>query len=415
MKILPDLVADKLEQADGTTREALLRIPLERQGLPGLRLQPGMEPDQNTIPMTMPSLLILTVGTGTTGRHSNLAQGLVNTLCQLRPRLFSWGRSPTCRFRESPTPSQSNQFYCHAAFLHSIFWRPSEKAATGRSEICLTLRKPKHKKSNMSNQDDAISHTKTPAPDPLVSGVHSRGALPHLKCEGASYFVTFRLEGTLPREVLVRLKQERDALIHQAIAQNRPLTWQEQKDLFNWYSAKVDAYLDAGSGNCWLRQPEIARLVSQALMHFDQQRYVLRAWVVMPNHVHAVVRPEPPHTLSQILKSWKGFTAVKANRLLGREGKAFWQNESYDHCCRDDEDLAGCCAYTAMNPVNAGLCESPEAWPWSSACVTQVVGQVSDLTVPGVSDSPDTRGAKTKLRAFGEGRNRQAGGLPHDP
>ena len=36
----------------------------------------------------MTSLLVLTVGTGTTGRHSNLAQGLVNTLHQLRPRLF---------------------------------------------------------------------------------------------------------------------------------------------------------------------------------------------------------------------------------------------------------------------------------------------------------------------------------------
>ncbi len=36
----------------------------------------------------MPSLLILTVGTGASGQHSNLAQGLVNTLRQLRPRLF---------------------------------------------------------------------------------------------------------------------------------------------------------------------------------------------------------------------------------------------------------------------------------------------------------------------------------------
>ena len=267
----------------------------------------------------------------------------------------------------------------------------------------------------MINQDDAISHTKTPAPDPLVSGVHSRGALPHLKCEGASYFVTFRLEGTLPREVLVCLKQEREAIIRQALAQNRPLTWQEQKDLFDWYSAKVDSYLDSGSGDCWLRQPEIARLVSQALLFFDQQRYVLRAWVVMPNHVHVVVRPEPPYTLSQILKSWKGFTAVNANRLLGRQGNSFWQSESYDHCCRDDEDLAGCCAYTTMNPANAGLCDRPEAWPWSSAFVEATVGQTSGLPIPGVSDSQEATSATTNLLAFGEGRNRQAGGLPHDP
>ena len=71
----------------------------------------------------------------------------------------------------------------------------------------------------MTKQDDANPRTQTAAPNPLVSGVHSRGALPHLKREGASYFVTFRLEGTLPREVLARLKQEREAIIRQALVQ----------------------------------------------------------------------------------------------------------------------------------------------------------------------------------------------------
>jgi REP element-mobilizing transposase RayT len=220
-------------------------------------------------------------------------------------------------------------------------------------------------------------------PDRLTDGLHSRGALPHLKQEGASYFVTFRLTGTLPREVLLRLKQERESLLRQAETANRPLTWHEQKELFHWYAERVDAYLDAGNGDCWLRRPEVASLVAGAVRHFEGQRYRLFAWVVMPNHVHAVVRPEPPHTLSEILKSWKGYTAVQANRMLGREGNSFWQSESYDHCCRDEEDRARCCAYTVMNPVTARLCARPEDWPWSSAHV----GQVSDLPVRGVSDS----------------------------
>ena len=49
----------------------------------------------------------------------------------------------------------------------------------------------------------------------LVSGFHSRGVLPHLKREGGTYFVTFRQAGTLPKEVLLRFKQERDAIIQQ--------------------------------------------------------------------------------------------------------------------------------------------------------------------------------------------------------
>jgi REP element-mobilizing transposase RayT len=220
-------------------------------------------------------------------------------------------------------------------------------------------------------------------PSRLVAGVHSRGALPHLKRAGAAYFVTFRLAETLIRDVLPQLKREREAIIEAASAQNRPLTWQEQQELFNWYAQRVDKHLDAGHGDCWLKRLDIARLTAGALRFFEGKRYTLHAWTIMPNHVHVVVRPEPPHTLSDIMKSWKGYTAVQANRLLGREGSPFWQTESYDHCCRDEADRARCCVYTSMNPVNAGLCARPEDWPWSSL----YVGQASGLPVHGVSDS----------------------------
>lgn len=205
-----------------------------------------------------------------------------------------------------------------------------------------------------------------PRPNHLVSGFHTRNTLPHLKREGGTYFVTFRLAGTLPAELILRLKAERTAIIEQARVAKRPLTWQEQEELFRWYSHRVDAFLDRGQGECFLRRPEIADLVAGALRHFDGQRYELRAWVVMPNHVHAVVWPKPPHTLSRILHSWKSFTATEANRILGRRGKPFWQKEAYDHLVRDDTDLARCCEYTTMNPVNAGLCGRPEDWKWSS-------------------------------------------------
>ena len=201
----------------------------------------------------------------------------------------------------------------------------------------------------------------------LVSGLHARGVLPHLKREGASYFVTFRLAGTLPADVLVKLKAEREALLAEAQAAKRPLTWHEQEELFRWYSMRVDKYLDAGHGNCWLAWPQVADLVAGTICFHASQRFDLHAWVVMPNHVHAVVRPLPEWTLSQILKSWKGFSGREANRWLRRSGLIFWQVESYDHLIRDDEDLQRCCQYTTMNPINAHLCQRPEDWRWSSA------------------------------------------------
>jgi REP element-mobilizing transposase RayT len=203
--------------------------------------------------------------------------------------------------------------------------------------------------------------------DHLVHGFHSRGHLPHLKREGSSYFITFRLADSLPREAILRLKHEREALVQNARIGKRPLTWREEQQLFVWYSDKVESLLDAGAGACWLRKSELADLVATALGHFAGARYDLFAWVIMPNHVHAVLWPRPKHTLSEILHSWKSFTSLKANRLLNRAGRRFWQKESYSHCIRDDDERSRLCAYTMNNPVKAGLCERAEEWRWSSA------------------------------------------------
>ena len=211
------------------------------------------------------------------------------------------------------------------------------------------------------------SRRRNPDQSRLTAGFHTRNVLPHLKREGGAYFVTFRLAGTLPAEVLQQFKRERELIVAQALAAKRPLTWHEQEELFRWYSSRVDGYLDAGHGECFLKQPAVADLVAGALRFFEGQRYELRSWVVMPNHVHLVVWPKPPNTLSEVLHSWKSFTANEANKLLVRVGNPFWQDESYDHLVRDDTDMARCCQYTLMNPVNARLCSRPEDWKWSSA------------------------------------------------
>jgi REP element-mobilizing transposase RayT len=204
-------------------------------------------------------------------------------------------------------------------------------------------------------------------PDPLIAGLHFRGKLPHLKKEGAAYFVTFRLADSLPAHEVARLKHERNTLIEQAHTAKSPLTWHEEQDLLAWYCDKVEALLNAGHGTCWLSKPEVADHVATALKYFDQQRYELNAWVVMPNHVHVVVWPMPGHTLSSILHSWKSYTSHKANKMLHLPGKTFWQAESFDHWIRDDEERARLVAYVESNPVKAGFCKQPEDWLWSSA------------------------------------------------
>jgi REP element-mobilizing transposase RayT len=238
----------------------------------------------------------------------------------------------------------------------------------------------------------------------LVSGFHFRGVLPHLKREGGTYFVVFRQAGTLPKGILLRFKQEREAIIQQAMAAKRPLTWHEQEELLRWYSNRVDKHLDAGHGICYLRDPELASLVAEAVQFFENQRYELRAWVVMPNHVHVVVWPMPGYTLSDILHSWKSFTSHKINKHLSTKVVPFWQGESYEHLIRDDDDLHRCCHYTLMNPVNAGLCARPEDWKRSSAYVAQPSSAASSSTVPvpgasaaNISNKPTGGGTPPKL------------------
>jgi len=204
-------------------------------------------------------------------------------------------------------------------------------------------------------------------PGHRLAGRYTRGYLPHIRVPGRRYFVTFRLDGTLPQEELLDYQRERDELIRQAESEAHQLSGADQKRLFELYSARIEYYLDAGRGDCWLKETRVAEIVAQALRFFVNSRYALGAWVVMPNHVHVLVRPLGEHTLDSILKSWKGFTAREANKILGRTGEHFWAHEYYDHWLRDDEEKARLTAYIHDNPRVAGLCERPEDWLWSTA------------------------------------------------
>jgi REP element-mobilizing transposase RayT len=166
---------------------------------------------------------------------------------------------------------------------------------------------------------------------------------------------------------VARLKEERDDRLLRAQHGIPEVHGRVRRDLVAWYTSEVDSALDQHVGASWLRDRRVAELVERAIRFFQGDRYALHAWCVMPNHVHVVVQPLESYALDSILHSWKSFTAHAANKLLARPGRAFWQQESYDHWIRDGRDLTHCCHYTENNPVKAGLCDRAEDWPWSSA------------------------------------------------
>lgn len=183
-------------------------------------------------------------------------------------------------------------------------------------------------------------------------GWHSRGYLPHFDGRSIPQSVTFRLKDSIPAERIELLENELACLPKvQAVAERRK---------------RIEAYLDLGMGSAWLGDHPVAEITEKALLYFDGQRLLLHAWVVMPNHVHALFTAIEGFGLSRILQSWKSFIAKAANAVLGRTGQ-FWQEDYFNRYIRNGRHYSAAPDYNEMNPVIAGLCKRKEDWRFGSA------------------------------------------------
>lgn len=116
-----------------------------------------------------------------------------------------------------------------------------------------------------------------------------------------------------------------------------------------------------------LKRAGLANLVESSLRFGAEKAdwYTLYAYVVMPNHVHFLI--DTNRDLATVMKSVKRYTAHRANAVLRRIGKPFWQPESFDHWLRTEREFRDTADYIVMNPVRAGLVQRPEDFRWSSA------------------------------------------------
>ena len=193
--------------------------------------------------------------------------------------------------------------------------------------------------------------------------IRTRGRLPHWEKDSATYFITFRLADSLPKSVLDRITSEREAILKTANQLHRDLSPDERRKIQRLSTPIVEKFLDSGAGACHLQKPAVATEIADTLCHFDDQRYRLFAWCVMPNHVHVVARLLPGQTLATVVHSWKSFTAKRANTILGRQG-SFWQREYYDHLIRNESEFERAMNYVAVNPAKA----NSRDWKWVWVC-----------------------------------------------
>lgn len=196
---------------------------------------------------------------------------------------------------------------------------------------------------------------------------------------GACFFVTFRLADSLPWEIVQRLRADRDEELKR-LREEKPAgferkIYRKEKVYFNNFDSGLD---NNPLGNCWLRKPDVANIVSDQLHKHDGVWYELQAFCIMPNHVHVLLDTSTQlhqlesseadteyMQLDRIMKRIKGASSRYVNQLLGRTGSSFWQKDSYDHFVRNHEEWNRILAYILNNPVKAGLVKDWQEWSFS--------------------------------------------------
>jgi putative transposase len=239
-----------------------------------------------------------------------------------------------------------------------------QRATAGRHNQLIV--KPEHLKQ--------LINAKRQWSDPLrpddtkrgFKGWYASNDLPHFDAPGTQQFVTYRLADAMP--AARRSEWKAFLALEDDLEKQR----------------KIEKYLDKGYGRCHLRNPRIADLVQENLWHHDGVKYRLLAWVLMPNHLHALIETwNVP--LGEIVKGWKSYTAKQALKIL-RGGdslslqtpnlnlnqkssrlQTFWEEDYFDSYVRDDDHYRRIVHYIENNPNKAGLVKVSVDWPWSSA------------------------------------------------
>lgn len=204
---------------------------------------------------------------------------------------------------------------------------------------------------------------------PVMPGYYYYRKLPHFQPAEATFFVTFRLAGSIPMEVIRRL-QENYELVQKGILEQKDLTEKEQRELVyaeqKRLFATTDQFLDTNPNEpYWLREKAVAEtMVNEMKMH-DGQWYTIWSYCIMPNHVHVLFTlNEKSPVLTKIMQNIKSYSAQKSNKILGLSGQ-FWERESYDHVVRKDGEFERIVHYILQNPVKARLVKDWADWPFT--------------------------------------------------
>ncbi|MEQ8763745.1 MAG: transposase [Planctomycetota bacterium] len=181
----------------------------------------------------------------------------------------------------------------------------------------------------------------------------------------------------------------------------RPLRWwmlpdveKRRRRLPRW-DLKGSTYfvtyrVNTGLGNVFLRHPKAAIAVEEMLFYDYRFLYDLDAYVVMPDHFHALIRPLSGEPLGKILGLIKGRSSRAANLEIGRTGR-LWFPKYFDRIIRSRDDWRERFMYIHQDPLRSRLVEDEVSWPWSSAVTMHSEGRLASYPIAWAPESEEFR------------------------
>lgn len=176
--------------------------------------------------------------------------------------------------------------------------------------------------------------------------ISSKDKLPHWHQDGKIQFITFRLADSLPQSKVNELKEK-----IQIFENHHPRPWDETTliEYHKIVSPEYEKFLDNGYGECILKESRFRRIIKEAIFYYNDSKYEVIAFVIMPNHVHLLLRILKNNKLNKIMQSIKRYSAREINKQLNRDG-ALWMKRYFDRIVRNREHLNHCLNYIKENP-----------------------------------------------------------------
>ena len=223
----------------------------------------------------------------------------------------------------------------------------------------------------------------------------SKRYLPHYNADAKFQMITYRLADSLPQTIQEKIAYHSPGS-PQDFAGRQVSEIQRRKS--------TEESLDKGYGSCLLAIDEVAQAQINNWKYFDGVKYDLIAYVVMPNHVHVLIKTKADYSLAKIVWGWKTYVSKFVNgrpdiyekfiksfdnkksitfntaplerlrhhkpaKSCGEPRKckqSIWNREYWDRFIRDENHFKSAIEYIHNNPIKAGLVKSCKDWKWSS-------------------------------------------------